>query len=76
MRRRAPVASVVRWTKEAVKCYELGANCAVCSINKLYFQEPGRRCMMNFSMRELIRVLGMPPRYMLSEEFKRKNWLI
>lgn len=48
------------WTPTAIECYELGCNCSVCSINKIYFVGSSYRCKMKEVVIELVRKFGAP----------------
>ncbi len=48
------------WTQSAVECYQIGCNCSICGINKLYFTGSNSKCMMKYTVIELVRKLGIP----------------
>ena len=48
------------WTQSAIDCYNLGCNCSLCNINKLYFSKSVYKCMMKNTVIELVRKLGKP----------------
>jgi len=66
------VASVRRWTKTAIDCYQRGCvceNCYYCG----FFKDSPQRCQMKATVLELVRVLGIPQNiepkeYLLEEE--------
>lgn len=49
---------VHRWTESAIDCYIINANCRICEIPKLV--SPKFKCMMWFTVRELVKCLGDP----------------
>lgn len=53
------VASVRRWTKAAVDCYERGCVCTGCYYSEFFSGSP-QRCQMKATVLELVRVLGVP----------------
>lgn len=53
------VASVRRWTKAAIDCYERGCVCTDCYY-KDFFNGSPQRCQMKATVLELVRVLGKP----------------
>jgi hypothetical protein len=54
------VASVRRWTKAAVDCYQRGCVCENCYYAEFFSGGP-QRCQMKATVLELVRVLGLPP---------------
>ena len=48
------------WTPSAIDCYLLGCNCSSCYLNKLYFKNNSSKCMMKYTVIELVRRLGAP----------------
>ena len=66
------VASVRRWTKTAIDCYQRGCVCESCYYND-FFKDSPQRCQMKATVLELVRVLGIPQniepkKYLLDEE--------
>ncbi len=53
------VASVRRWTKAAVDCYERGCVCSNCYYSTFFSGSP-QRCQMKATVLELVRVIGLP----------------
>ncbi|HSA06624.1 MAG TPA: hypothetical protein P5556_05560 [Candidatus Gastranaerophilales bacterium] len=53
------VASVRRWTKAAIDCYQRGCVCESCFYSE-FFQNSPQRCQMKATVLELVRVLGIP----------------
>ncbi len=53
------VASVRRWTKAAVDCYQRGCVCTSCFYSE-FFRGGPQRCQMKATVLELVRVLGKP----------------
>ncbi len=53
------VASVRRWTKAAIDCYERGCVCENCYYSE-FFKDSPQRCQMKATVLELVRVLGLP----------------
>jgi hypothetical protein len=53
------VASVRRWTKAAVDCYQRGCVCQGCYYSDFFRGSP-QRCQMKATVLELVRVLGIP----------------
>lgn len=53
------VASVRRWTKAAVDCYQRGCVCESCFYSE-FFNDSPQRCQMKATVLELVRVLGIP----------------
>lgn len=53
------VASVRRWTKAAIDCYQRGCVCEGCYY-KEFFSDSPQRCLMKNTVLELVRVLGRP----------------
>ncbi len=48
------------WTPAAIDCYNLGCNCSVCNLYKLYFENSVSKCKMKQSVIELVRKIGKP----------------
>ena len=53
------VASVRRWTKAAVDCYQRGCVCTNCYYSEFFKGSP-QKCQMKATVLELVRVLGLP----------------
>ncbi len=53
------VASVRRWTKAAIDCYQRGCVCEGCYYKDFFSGSP-QRCLMKSTVLELVRVLGVP----------------
>lgn len=53
------VASVRRWTKAAIDCYQRGCVCENCYYSE-FFKDSPQRCQMKATVLELVRVLGVP----------------
>ena len=53
------VASVRRWTKVAIDCYQKGCVCQGCYYRDFFSGGP-QRCQMKATVLELVRVLGIP----------------
>ena len=53
------VASVRRWTKAAIDCYQKGCVCSNCYY-KDFFNGSPQKCQMKATVLELVRVLGIP----------------
>jgi len=53
------VASVRRWTKAAIDCYQRGCVCTNCYYSEFFNGSP-QRCQMKATVLELVRVLGKP----------------
>jgi len=53
------VASVRRWTKAAMDCYQRGCVCNGCFYSEFFSGSP-QRCQMKATVLELVRVLGIP----------------
>jgi len=48
------------WSMDAIACYKLGCNCSKCNIFKLYFKEGYSKCMMKFTVINLVKNIGIP----------------
>jgi len=53
------VASVRRWTKAAIDCYQRGCVCSNCYYSGFFNGSP-QKCQMKATVLELVRVLGKP----------------
>jgi len=53
------VASVRRWTKAAIDCYQRGCACTNCYYSGFFNGSP-QKCQMKATVLELVRVLGKP----------------
>ncbi len=48
------------WTPTAIDCFEIGCRCSSCLLNKLYFNGDSSKCMMKYTVIELVRKKGKP----------------
>lgn len=53
------VASVRRWTRAAIDCYQRGCICEGCYYSE-FFKDSPQKCQMKATVLELVRVLGVP----------------
>ena len=48
------------WTQTAIDCYKLGCNCSKCNLYKIYFFKSKSKCMMKYTVFNLVKILGAP----------------
>jgi hypothetical protein len=52
---------IMRWTQQAIDCFNRGCVCAGCPVYEYYFKETGRKCRMKAAVIESVRLFGAPP---------------
>lgn len=57
---------VRRWTREAVRCYLRGCRCVGCFYREFFANKP-YKCQMKKFVIESVRVLGVPPDWLIKE---------
>ncbi len=48
------------WTPTAIDCYKIGCNCSKCNLYKIYFSSGESKCMMKYTVFNLVKKLGAP----------------
>lgn len=49
-----------KWTPTAIDCYNIGCQCSKCGLYHLIFKNSTSKCMMKYTVWELVKNLGSP----------------
>ena len=60
------------WTQSAIDCYSIGCNCSICNLNRIYFSKRTYKCMMKYTVIELVRKIGKPEKNILEGSINEK----
>ncbi len=61
------------WNRTAIECYEIGCQCEICFLYRVYFNNSPDECKMKKVVKKLIRKVGIPLQYEKKICQKKRN---